>query len=58
MEEQVLGQIFGDYANRDGECDSKEASICFTLVSMEFELQYLRTILIFDILYLQIRGPL
>lgn len=30
MEEQVLGQIFGDHANRDGECDSKKASICLT----------------------------
>lgn len=36
MEEQVLGQIFGDHANGDGECDSKKASICLTLVSMAF----------------------
>jgi len=36
MEEQVLGQIFGDHANRDGECDSKKASICWTLMSMAF----------------------
>lgn len=27
MEEQILGQIFGDHANRDGERDSKKASI-------------------------------
>jgi len=36
MEEQVLGQIFGDHANRDGECDSKKASIYLTLVSKAF----------------------
>lgn len=36
MEEQVLGQIFGDHANRDGECDSKKASICLTLLSIAF----------------------
>lgn len=27
MEEQVLGQVFGDHADWDGECDFKKASI-------------------------------